>query len=176
MVSCVPVACCLLIRSALQRFICRHRGRSHVCGTARRCDRGSEQIFQRGSAGRVAAAHTRYRQAHDLVAASSLSASLRQECDLITRYNMARIALSVHDAATARSEAAAYTRRAAATRNGDRVRQAHERPRRGRHRLAYDARAARVLLFGGWAPENKQMTDLWTLRVGSGGWQRQSLR
>ena len=77
-------------------------------------------------AGRVAAAHTRYRQAHDLVAASSLSENLRQECDLITHYNMARVALSVHDAATARSEAAAYTRGAAATRNGDRVRQAHE--------------------------------------------------
>ena len=39
---------------------------------------------------------------------------------------MARIALSVHDTATARSEAAVYTRGAAATRNGNRVRQAHE--------------------------------------------------
>ena len=77
-------------------------------------------------AGRVGAAHERYRQAHDLVAASSLSANLKYDSDLSTRYNMARVALAMHDTVMAQAEAAAYMRGAEVRRNGDRVRQAHE--------------------------------------------------
>jgi tetratricopeptide (TPR) repeat protein len=77
-------------------------------------------------AGRVGAAHERYRQAHDLVAASSLSVNLRQDSDLSTRYNMARVALAMHDTVMAEAEAAAFMHGAEARRNSDRVRQAHE--------------------------------------------------
>ncbi len=77
-------------------------------------------------AGRIDAASERYRQAHELVVASSLTANLKQDCELITRYNAARVALAKHDLPTARSEAIAFTHGAEARRNGDRIRQAHE--------------------------------------------------
>lgn len=36
-------------------------------------------------------------------------------------------------------------------------------PQRGRHRLAYDSLAGRVLLFGGWGPDRYQSKELWAL-------------
>ena len=77
-------------------------------------------------AGRIDAASEKYRQAHDLMTASSLSAIPKQDCELVTRFNTARVALAKHDLPTARAEAIAFTRGVEARRNGDRTRQAHE--------------------------------------------------
>lgn len=77
-------------------------------------------------AGRVDAARDRYREAHVLIAASSLSSDVKQDDVLARHYDMARIAIAQHDLATARAEAAAYASGAAARKNDVRVRQAHE--------------------------------------------------
>lgn len=77
-------------------------------------------------AGRVEAARDRFQHARTLVSASSLSASSKADCELTTHYNLARVALATHDAATAKVEADAFTSGAATRRSGDRVRQAHE--------------------------------------------------
>ena len=36
-------------------------------------------------------------------------------------------------------------------------------PPRGRHRLAYDSRASRVVLYGGWGPDRYESKELWAL-------------
>ncbi len=77
-------------------------------------------------AGRVDSAQARYQHARDLVAASSLSAVQKQDGDLVTHYNMARVALARHNVAMAQVDAVPMTQAVAAGRNGDRVRQAHE--------------------------------------------------
>ena len=75
---------------------------------------------------RVDSARIRYRSAYDLVAASSLSADIREDNALAWHYNRARVALAGHDLATAKSEAAAYLAGAEARHNDVRIRQAHE--------------------------------------------------
>ena len=77
-------------------------------------------------AGRVDSAQTHYQHAHDLVASSSLSTVQKQDGDLVTHYNMARVALARHNVAMAQLKAVALTQAAAAGRNADRVRQAYE--------------------------------------------------
>jgi tetratricopeptide (TPR) repeat protein len=77
-------------------------------------------------AGQVEAARERYQQAHDLIAASSLPAAVKQDDALSRHYNMGRVALALHDLPTARREAAAYLSGAVERRNDVRVRQAHE--------------------------------------------------
>ena len=77
-------------------------------------------------AGRVAAAHSRYRRSHELTAASSLSASVKQDGDLVQHFNLSRVALAMHDMPAAAVEAAEFARGADARRHGDRIRQAHE--------------------------------------------------
>jgi tetratricopeptide (TPR) repeat protein len=77
-------------------------------------------------AGRVEAARERYQQSHDLIAASSLPADVKQDDALSRHYNMGRVALAVHDLPTARREAAAYLSGAVERHNDVRVRQAHE--------------------------------------------------
>ena len=77
-------------------------------------------------ANRVDAARNRYRQAHDLVATSNLSAEVKQDDALALHYDMARVALARHDPKTAIAEAAIYMNGAIARKNDARVRQAHE--------------------------------------------------
>ena len=38
---------------------------------------------------------------------------------------------------------------------------ADDGPRRGRHRLVYDTTERALLMYGGWAPERQQSTELW---------------
>lgn len=76
-------------------------------------------------AGRVDEARKRYEQARDLVAASSQSAQVKEDAQLASRYNMARVALAKNDSATAKAEAAKYQSGAEARHNDNRVRQAH---------------------------------------------------
>ncbi|MEO6210632.1 MAG: tetratricopeptide repeat protein, partial [Gemmatimonadaceae bacterium] len=78
------------------------------------------------AAGRIDSASSRYRRAHDLVAASSASAAVKQDNELARHYDMSRVALAKHDVRTARAEAAAYLTGATGARNDARVRQARE--------------------------------------------------
>ena len=75
---------------------------------------------------RVDAAHDRYRQAHDLVAGSTLSAEVRADDALARHYDLARVGLAQHDPKTAIAEATTYMIGATARKNDVRVRQAHE--------------------------------------------------
>lgn len=77
-------------------------------------------------AGRVEAARERYQQSHDLIAASSLPAEVKQDDALARHYNLGRVALALHDLPAARREAAAYLSGAVERHNDVRVRQAHE--------------------------------------------------
>jgi tetratricopeptide (TPR) repeat protein len=78
------------------------------------------------SATRADAAREKYAQAHDLVAHSGLSASVKQDDALASHYDMARAALAKHDVAAARAEAVSYMHGAEARHNDIRMRQAHE--------------------------------------------------
>ena len=78
------------------------------------------------AANRVDAARERYRQAHALVASSSLAADVKQDDELARRYDMARVALAKHDLAAARADAAEYANGAGVRKNDARIRQAHE--------------------------------------------------
>jgi hypothetical protein len=78
------------------------------------------------NAGRLDPARDRFRQSHDLLAASGLSAQIKQDDDLARHYDLARLALARHDVAGARAEANAYLSGATARQNDARVREAHE--------------------------------------------------
>ena len=78
------------------------------------------------AAGNVEAARDRYRQAHALVAASSLPVDVKEDDELARRYDLARVALAKHDLVAARADAAAYTAGAATRKNDARIRQSHE--------------------------------------------------
>jgi len=78
------------------------------------------------AAGRAEAARDRYRQAHALMASSSLAADVKQDDEVARHYDVARVALARHDVAAARAEAAAYASGAAARKNDARIRQSRE--------------------------------------------------
>jgi tetratricopeptide (TPR) repeat protein len=78
------------------------------------------------AAGRAEAARDRYRQAHALMASSSLAADVKQDDEVARHYDVARVALARHDVAAARADAAAYESGAAARKNDARIRQSHE--------------------------------------------------
>lgn len=77
-------------------------------------------------AGRVRDASTRYAHAQALVMASSLSLSLKQDIALLTRNNLARVAIARHDTISAFTEAITFMAGAESTHNGERIRVAHE--------------------------------------------------
>ncbi len=78
------------------------------------------------AAGRVDSASARYRRAHDLVAASSMSDAVKKDDELARHYDMARVAVGKHDVKLARLEASAYLGGATDAYNDARVRQARE--------------------------------------------------
>lgn len=78
------------------------------------------------AAHRVDDARDRYLQSHDLVAASSLPAAVKEDNELARHYDIARVAIAEHDLHTARAEASAYLSGAAAKHNDARMRQARE--------------------------------------------------
>jgi tetratricopeptide (TPR) repeat protein len=71
-------------------------------------------------------AQKHFTHALDLVTSSSVSDDVKQDTKLASHYYRGRIALAKKDLATAKSEAAEYTKGAEARHNAFRIRQAHE--------------------------------------------------
>ena len=78
------------------------------------------------NSGKPDEASKRYDQALSLQDKSSLSSEVKEDAKLAHHYNLGRVALARNDLATAKSEAAEYTKGAEAKQNGFRIRQAHE--------------------------------------------------
>ncbi len=76
--------------------------------------------------GKPAEALERFEQAVEVVAASSLSAEVKENSNLLHRFNRARVATATGDLATAKREAAAFLREAEAKQNPLQVRLGHE--------------------------------------------------
>jgi tetratricopeptide (TPR) repeat protein len=77
-------------------------------------------------AGKPAEARKRFEQAARLVAGSQLSPEVKENAELIARYNTARVAAATGDLATARREADAFLRESQARKNIFQVRLGHE--------------------------------------------------
>ncbi len=71
-------------------------------------------------------AQKHFTHALDLVTASSVSGDIKEDTKLAGHYYRGRVALAKKDLATAKSEAAEYTKGAEARHNAFRIRQAHE--------------------------------------------------